>query len=198
MSPEPPADASLPPTGAVPERLEGPRVVLRPYAPEDAVAVFEAVAESPERLRAWMGWSEQAHRSVEHSRAFCARALADWLLRGALVMGVFGREDGRFLGSLGVYKPDWRRRRFELGYWLRASAEGHGYMREALRVTARTLFDELAAQRVEIRCAASNARSRRTAEGAGFRHEATLRGVGEGPNGTVDDEIVFALLREWY
>lgn len=88
------ADTSLSTSVAVPERLEGPRVVLRPYAPDDAAAVFDAVAESPERLRTWMGWSEQAHRTVEHSRAFCARARADWLLRGALVMGVFGREDG--------------------------------------------------------------------------------------------------------
>ena len=83
--------------------------------------------------------------------------------------GVFLREDGAFLGGLGLHIRSWEIGFFEIGYWLRASAEGHGYMREAVSLLIEFAARDLLASRLEIRCDARNARSAGVAESLGIQ-----------------------------
>lgn len=184
---------SVPP---LPEELRSSRLVLRPYRAEDAAAVFAAIEASRARLRRWMPWVD-AHRTPDDSRAFCLRAAANWADRAQLFLGIFDHA-GTFLGSTGLNDPDWELRRFEVGYWLRNGAEGHGYAREAVRMQARFAFEELAARRFELRCDPRNARSRRVAEALGFPLEGRLRNEQLAPDGQPRDTLVFALIPEDY
>ena len=83
---------------------------------------------------------------------------------------------------------------FEIGYWLRQSAEGHGYMSEAVRLITTYLFDNLGAQRVMIRCDARNARSKAVAERLGFPFEGGTRHDEIGTDGTVRDSLIYAMI----
>ena len=47
----------------IPEQLEGPRVLLRPWHDSDAQALYDAVAESMESLSKWLPWPGE-YRSV--------------------------------------------------------------------------------------------------------------------------------------
>src|SRR4051812_38961936 len=158
----------------LPEELQGPRVLLRPYRDSDAEQVFAAIDESRDHLRPWMPWVDD-HVTVEDTREFCIRCAANWLLRSELPLAMFDIACGRYLGSTGFHAPDWELRAFEIGYWLRASAVGQGYMTEAVRLVADLGFTALHAQRVEIQCEAHNETSRRVADRAGFVFEGTLR-----------------------
>jgi RimJ/RimL family protein N-acetyltransferase len=177
----------------IPERLEGERVVLRPYGPEDAQALWEAVAESREALEPWLPWV-RGYRGPEDARAYCARARARWLLREDLPVAIFDRQDGGFLGGTGLHRIDWSVPCFEIGYWLRRSVWGQGYAQEAVRLLVRLAFGVLAAQRVEVRVDPRNARSLRVPEALGFVREGVLRRVAPGgPEGQAADRVVFAL-----
>lgn len=181
----------------IPEELHGPRVLLRPVRPEDAQAVWEAKEESFEHLRAWLPWAER-ERSFEDSVAFIARARARWLLREDLTVGIFDRASGRFLGGSGLHRINWPLRLFEIGYWIRVSEQGKGYVTETVQVLTRFAFDMLRANRVEIRVDPLNVRSRRVPERLGFVLEGTLRRSGLSSSGEVTDRDIFALIPEDY
>jgi RimJ/RimL family protein N-acetyltransferase len=143
----------------LPDELRSARIVVRPYRADDAEAVYAAIDESRDRLSPWLPWVHR-HQSPDDSRDFCIRSAANWLARTTLEVGIFDARDGRFLGASGFPRLDWRARIFETGYWLRRSAEGHGYVSEAVQLLARLAFERLSANRLEIRCDARNNRSR--------------------------------------
>ena len=105
---------------------------------------------------------------------------------------------GLYLGGTGIPRLDWRARTFEVGYWLRGAATGKGYVGEAVRLLARFAFEELVANRLEIRCDALNERSKHVPERLGFPLEARLRNDALDPAGQPRDTLVFALIPEDY
>jgi RimJ/RimL family protein N-acetyltransferase len=189
--------AVIPATIAIPERSEGIRIVVRPYDVEDAPALREAVEESRDRIRAWLPWWNE-HRSLESTIDFCARVRARWITREDLAAGVFERESGRLLGGTGLHRINWAARAFEVGYWVRTSAEGKGYVTEAAAVVTRLAFETLSANRVEVRCDPRNARSKAVIERLGFVHEGTLRRQARATDGSMRDTHVYSMLREEY
>jgi RimJ/RimL family protein N-acetyltransferase len=176
----------------LPEELCSERLVLRPYRPADAAVLFAAVDESRERLRRWLDWVDE-FETPDHARFYVSGAMHDWRRRRDLFFGVFDR-DGRYLGNAGLHNIDWSLRSFEIGYWLRDGAEGHGYAQEAVRRLTRFAFEDLAANRVEIRCDPRNERSRRVAERSGFVYEGCLRTSRRDPDGKPRDTVVYAVV----
>jgi RimJ/RimL family protein N-acetyltransferase len=176
----------------LPDELRGERLLLRPYRAGDAEALFAAVEESRARLRRWLDWVDD-FETVDHARYYVSGATHDWARRRDLFFGLFDA-GGRYLGNAGLHNIDWSLRSFEIGYWLRDGAEGHGYAQEAVRRLTRFAFDDLAANRVEIRCDPRNERSRRVAERLGFLYEGCLRNSRQDPAGRPRDTLVYALV----
>jgi ribosomal-protein-serine acetyltransferase len=172
--------------------LRGERISVRPYRAEDAAALKEAVDESRDHVRPWLPFAED-HRTVAEARDWIVRGMAAWLVRDDLPMSVWETATGRFLGGIGLHPRDWSIGYFEIGYWLRQTAEGHGYMAEAVRLVTDFAFDHLAAHRVEIRCDARNRRSASVAERLGFVREAHLRYNLRSVDGSIRDTLVYAL-----
>ncbi len=85
-----------------------------------------------------------------------------------------------------------------MGYWIRASEEGRGYVQEAVRVLTRAAFEYVGANRVMVRCDSTNERSRHVIARAGFVSEGTMRRTGLRRDGSLRDTLVFAMIREDY
>ncbi len=181
----------------LPDELRSARIVIRPYRADDAEELFAAIDESRETLAPWMPWV-QYHQSADDTRDFCLRSLANWIKRTTLEAGIFDARDGRPLGATGFPRLDWQARTFEIGYWLRRSAVGQGYVGEAVQLLARFAFEDLAANRLEIRCDARNERSRHVPERLGFSLEGRLRNDTLDPTGVPRDTLIFALIPEDY
>ena len=177
----------------LPPELLGPRVLLRPYRADDADQVFAAIDESRDHLRPWVTWVDN-NRTVDDVRDYCIRSQASWLLRTELALGIFDSVSGRYLGGTGLHDPDWELRTFEIGYWLRVTATGHGYATESTRLLADFALSRLQARRVTLRCDARNDASRHVAERAGFVLEGRLGNVSVAPDGTVRDDLVYAVI----
>ncbi len=181
----------------VPEVLDGLRVRLRVRESDDAPALWEAIEESREELERWLMWVGSV-RSLDDARENVMRNRAKWLLRERLDWGIFERGTGRLVGDIDLHRIDWSARAFEMGYWLRTSAYGQGYMREAVRIVTQLAFETLSANRVELRIDTRNEHSRRLAEALRYTLEGTLRRNRLSPAGTVADTHVFALIPEDY
>ena len=188
---EPPCSLS-PILRPLPEELLGPRVRLSPPRPGDGAATWEAIEEGRAELRLWLPWVDQMH-SVEDCEASARRAQAKWLLREDLQMRVWEQATGRLLGSSGLHRIRWEVPSFEIGYWLRPSAQGQGFMTETVTVLCRFAFENLGANRVYIRCAADNTKSAAIPRRLDFVHEATLRNEARDLQGRLHHTMVFAM-----
>ena len=179
----------------VPDHIETERLVLRPVREADADALIAAIDESRAELTAWMAWAPSM-RTIDDAREFCRRVATAW--RGPdredFMLGMFLRDGGRFLGGTGFHRAQWHIPSIEIGYWMRTSETGKGYVREAVDGLTRVGFGQLGMRRMVITCAATNDRSRRVAEACGYRLEGRLRNHDRLPNGDLRDTLVFSLI----
>jgi len=167
-------------------------VTLRPLAVEDAAELLGALEESREHFFPWLGFADRLH-TVEDCHDHIARAQADWLRGDCYSFGVRDPATGRLLGGVDLFRRDRSTSRFSIGYWLRASAEGHGSMSAAVRMVTRFAFARAGAHRVEIACDARNTRSAAVAKRLGFRLEGRLRNQMWSTEGQPQDRLIFAL-----
>jgi RimJ/RimL family protein N-acetyltransferase len=175
--------------------LRGARVLVRPYQESDAPAVFEAIAQSREHLGPWEAFACE-HQSVEDSRCCIRRWMAAWLLREDMAAGFWEQTTGRYLGGCKLRPRDWEARSFEIGYWVRASATGLGYVTETVGLITDYAFTALRAGRVAVYCDERNERSAAVPVRLGFVREGRLRNDSLTPAGQLRTTLVFALTAE--
>jgi RimJ/RimL family protein N-acetyltransferase len=182
----------------VPECFFTERLVIRCAQPGDGAALNAAVRQSLDALRPFVPWADAVPTPAE-SEAMCRKAQARFRLREDLMLLVFERRadatEGELLGGTGLHRMDWKARRFEIGYWRRTGREGRGIATEAVRALTRLAFDELLAQRVELRIDTLNRPSWRVAERCGFTLEGVLRRESLAPDGLLRDMRVYARVR---
>ncbi len=175
------------------ESLATPRLVLRPPLAEDAETVNEAICETFQALHEWMPWAKD-RPSVEDTREFCLEGREAWESDGACPYLMFDAGTGRFVGASGFATIDWIVPAFEIGYWCRASAQGHGFVTEAVRGLAGYVFTSLGARRATLLIDDRNWPSRRVAERLGFDLEGVLRNDRLDNRGAVRSTCVYALV----
>ncbi|SDD64764.1 Protein N-acetyltransferase, RimJ/RimL family [Paenibacillus sp. UNCCL117] len=178
----------------IPEEFESARLLIRSPLWGDGPMVNEAVKETLEELRPWMPWA-QSVPSLEASEEDIRRARLRFLERSDLRLLLLDKHTGRLVGCSGLHRIDWVSRRFEIGYWLRTSCTGMGYMTEAVDAIEQFAIRELEANRIEIRCDSRNLRSAKVAERSGYTLEATLRYDSIAIDGTLRNTMIFAKVR---
>lgn len=175
------------------DQLVGERVIARPHKQSDFDELWEATQESRDELRPWLPFADQ---SPDDLRDYLARTEAKWITREMLGMVIVERDSGRIVGNIGLMVRSWDIGSFEIGYWLRTSAVGHGYMAEAVRLVTDFAFDHLDANRVMIRCDAENARSAAVPTRLGYTLEGRMRRDFTSPDGRIRDTLVFSMIRD--
>jgi ribosomal-protein-serine acetyltransferase len=166
---------------------------LRLLEEADADELFALIDANRDSLRPWMPWAAgQDREGTGEFIRLTRRQLADTAgYTFAIVCG------GRLAGVIGCEPVDWTHRCASIGYWLGEAYRGRGTMTRAARVLVDHAVSEWELNRVEIRAAVGNARSRAIPERLGFREEGTLRQaerVGE----TYLDSVVYSMLSsEW-
>ncbi len=178
----------------VPDHLETERLLIRAPQPGDGRAVNEAVRESIAELRPWMPWARVVP-SLAESETFVRESALRFRNSEELPLLLFRKADGLYIGGSGMHNIAWDVPRFEIGYWVRTSLVGQGYVTEAVNGITALAFDKLGAVRVEIRCDARNQRSAAVARRAGYTLEARLHSDSRDNDGNLRDTLIFARLR---
>lgn len=179
-----------------PESFESARLTIRTVRPGDGPEMYAAVAESLDELKPWMPWAHDT-LSVDQYEVRTREGYLRWQAREDLWMALLLKGTHTIIGGSGLHRIDWSVPRFEIGYWVRSSYAGQGYITEAVRGITDFAFDILGAERVEIRCDALNERSAAVARRASYPLEATLRHEARHhETGALRDTLIFARLRE--
>ena len=176
-----------------PYRIETPRLVLRCWDPRDAPLLKDALDSSLDHLRPWMPWARYEPEPLE-AKVDLLRRFRGWFDLGQdFVYGIFSRDEREAVGGSGLHTRAGEGA-LEIGYWIRASAVGRGYAREATAALARVAIRVCGVDRVEIRVDPANGASLRIPRALGFAEEATLRRRLPGREGEArGDAVVFAL-----
>jgi ribosomal-protein-serine acetyltransferase len=169
-------------------------LVLRLLEPRHAGALSDLIDRNRDHLSAWFPWVEGT-KTVEDSRAFIRSQLEKFVKDDGFQLGIW--LNGELVGTVGLNYILSQFRCTEIGYWLGSEYEGRGVMMRACRYLCGYLFDELNLNRIEIRCAETNTKSRAIPERLGFTLEGKLRQLGYTRDGLVDYLVYGALADEW-
>ncbi len=173
-----------------PERIATERLILRRQRRSDAQAVRVAVEESHEELSRWLNWAKDIP-SVDAIDYYISKTRANWELGDQYLFHVFDHAD-RLLGVCGLEKIDWSLRGFEIGYWLRTSAVGKGYMSEAVACLEREVFGRCRGRRLAILCDRRNHRSSSIPRRLDYCLEGVLRNERLDTSGEPQDTMVWS------
>lgn len=162
--------APLPPSAPPPTPLLTARLLLRPYEQTDQDVFFALIAQNRPRLLASFPARVAAVQMPADAATVLTQFYHDWRSGRLYVLGIWHRTTAQYLGDISL-RPSWGPTvSAEIGYYLAADAEGHGYAREALAAAVGFGFGEhVRAGLLTIRCRRNNPRSIAVAESAGFR-----------------------------
>lgn len=160
----------------MPDYIETDRLILRGPKESDVDAIIEAKNESRAELAPWFFWAQKDEDfGYDPAIEFLRRSIAKRTLREDFLFFAFEKETDRFLISTGIHPRNWDIGRFEIGYWLRTSQTGKGYVTESTNALTQFAFDYFDAKSVVIRADARNEKSQNVAKRLGYEYEGTLR-----------------------
>ena len=169
-------------------------VELRLLEERHAAAVFATVNQERAYLRQWLPWVDTTV-TEDDSLTFIRASLEQFASNRGFAAGIWNREC--LVGVIGTHRINWLARSVELGYWIAQEHQGKGIVSDACRAVITHAFREWDLHRVQIRCAAGNAKSCAIPRRLGFVHEGTVREA-ELVNGKYLDLHIFGILdREW-
>jgi len=159
---------------------------------DDAQALFDLTEQNREHLRQWLIWVDNIE-TVDDAQRYIRSSLGQFLERNGFQTGIWYR--GTLSGIIGYQSVDWVNRSTTLGYWVGASCQGKGLVTQACSALVDWAFREWSLNRVEIRCATGNDRSRAIPERLGFTQEGILRRA-EWLYDHFADLVVYSMLAE--
>jgi ribosomal-protein-serine acetyltransferase len=168
---------------------------LRLLEEADADELFGVIDANREHLGAWVPWVAFEHEPADvlpFIRATRKQIGENNGLQTAIV-----DPGGRIVGMVGLHEVEWMHRTSSIGYWLARDEQGRGTMTEAVRAYVDYGFATLKLNRIAIRAAVENARSRAIPQRLGFREEGVLRGIERIGDRTLDGVVYAMLAADW-
>lgn len=169
-------------------------ISLRLMRPEQAPVLALLIEQNRDFLRQWLPWVDQSRGAadtavhIDHWWRAYGRGLG-------FSLGLFAR--GELAGIIGFHGFDDANRITSLGYWMGARHTGLGLMTRSVARLLDYAIEERDMNRIFIRCATANTKSRAIPERLGFRHEGTQREAEWLYDHYVDLEVYAILAREW-
>jgi ribosomal-protein-serine acetyltransferase len=171
-----------------------PGVELRLLENRHASTFFGLVEQERQALRQWLAWVDLT-KSEDDVLAFILRENQRFASNAGFSAGIWA--DGSAAGVVTLQNLDWQNRKVEIGYWLAREFQGQGIMTAAAKAVTGHALVELDLNRVEIRCAAGNARSAAIPKRLGFNFDGILRQASQLSGAFLDMEV-YSMLRPEY
>jgi ribosomal-protein-serine acetyltransferase len=171
-----------------------PGVELRLVEERHAPPLFALVEREREHLRKWMPWVDVT-QSADDIVAFIRRVMQEFATNQGLSAAVW--TEGSIAGVVSLHRLDQLNRKTEIGYWLAREFQGRGIATAGARALTDHALVELELNRVEIRCAAGNAKSSAIPKRLGFTFDGALREA-QSLHGRYVDLEVYSMLRKEY
>ncbi len=145
-------------------------------------------------LREWLPWLDMT-RSIDEMIAFIDSAVRQQAAGLGFQAGIWYQN--QIVGVIGYHHLEWANRSTCIGYWLSEPYQRRGIMTKACRTLIEYAFEDWHLNRIEIRCAVENLKSRAIPERLGFIPEGTLREAEWLYDHYVDHVVYGMLVKDW-
>ena len=123
-------------------------------------------------LMQWLPWIKPTYL-LDHTKQFIENSLNEYQKGCGSQYVIF--YDDVICGVNGLNRADPQKKQANIGYWLAQNATGKGIITRTTRELLRIGFDEYKLDKIEIRCAIDNLKSRAIPERLGFTFESTQK-----------------------
>lgn len=158
----------------------------------DAKQLFSLIDQSRNYLRQWLPWLDTT-KSIDDMYFFIKESRNNFAKSKSFVACIVYK--GEIVGIASFNHFDWFNKTTSIGYWLGEAYQGKGIMTRVVRALTDYAFHELNLNRVEIRAAVGNKKSRAIPERLGFQNEGCIR-QGEWLYDHYVDLVVYGMLKE--
>jgi ribosomal-protein-serine acetyltransferase len=156
--------------------------------------LYELTDSCRSYLRQWLPWVDGT-KGVEDMRAFIEMTKKQFGSNDGFQAGIWYK--GNIAGVIGFHRINWTNRSTSIGYWLGENYKGHGVMTKSCKAFIDYALGELNLNRVEIRCAEGNLKSRAIPKRLGFAKEGIIREAEWLYDHYVNHVVYGILAREW-
>ncbi|GAB6092074.1 GNAT family N-acetyltransferase [Furfurilactobacillus curtus] len=147
-------------------------LALKLMTEEDADYLFDIIEQDRRQLRRWMPWTD-ATQTVADELKFIRFARQKFASNEMLPLTIV--IDGLPVGCIDLHRIDREQQHAEVGYWLKAKAQGHGVMTRSVNRLLTIGFDELNLHKIMLRADVDNHPSQAVAQRLGMQQEGVLR-----------------------
>jgi len=140
--------------------------------PAFAKSLYNLINKNRGHLKKWLSWLDLV-KTFDDTETFIDTAVQQHNNSQAATFAILYR--GHLIGIAGFNHFDYQHKWGEIGYWLCASYSGKGVITKVVQKLLEFGFVEKNLNKIEIRCADKNHKSRAIPERLGFTYEATLR-----------------------
>ncbi|WP_188455444.1 GNAT family N-acetyltransferase [Virgibacillus oceani] len=147
-------------------------IALKLLDENDGETLFQLTDNSRDYLREWLPWVDGT-KTADDSKEFIRHILKMYTEQKGLTAGILF--NGQLIGTAGFNTLDWSNNIGTIGYWMDQGFQGNGIMTRVVRALIDYAFQELKLNRIEIRAAFENRKSRAIPERLGFTQEGKVR-----------------------
>lgn len=160
----------------------------------DCERIFDLTNKSRNYLREWLPWLDITTR-LEDTEEFVKFSLKGFADNKSLTTVIIYK--GSIVGVAGFNDLNWSNKTAQIGYWLDEEYQGNGIMVRVAKALTDYAFQQLKVNKVEIRAALENQKSRSIPEKLGFKNEGCIRQAEWLYDHYVDHVVYGILLEEW-
>lgn len=160
----------------------------------DGEGTFQLTNNSRDYLRAWLPWLDNTTK-LEDTKEFikiCLKSFAENKSMNTVIL-----YKGKIAGIAGYNEINLSNKTAYIGYWLGKEFQGNGIMTKVAKALTDYAFRELNLNKVEIRAAVKNKKSRDIPERLGFVNEGCIRQAEWLYDHYVDHVVYGMLAKEW-
>jgi len=165
-------------------------LISRSHADE----LFELIESNREYLKQWLPWLDN-NRYFQNTIDFIKISQIQYERNETVQFALMYK--GKVAGVVGFHRIDWLNRSTSIGYWLGEQYQGKGLITKSCSTVLDYSFGRMGLNRIEIRCATENLKSRAIPKRLGFKEEGLIREA-EWLYDHFVDHVVYGMLEsEW-
>ena len=166
-------------------------ISIRPTLMSDAPLIFDAFSTQGNYLRQWLPIAADFN-TLDDVCDYVEHCEYEGIDSYSIVY------NGQFAGHISLKSVSYMCHIAELGYWLTKPLQGRGIMTRSVQALINQIFTKTATNRLVIKCAVGNERSRRIPIRLNFKLEGVERDGEMSADGHYNDLEVFSLLKREY
>ncbi|PGS56811.1 GNAT family N-acetyltransferase [Bacillus sp. AFS041924] len=161
---------------------------------QDAEELYELTINSMEHLKEWLPLIAY-NQKLEDTEKFIKSTMNQFAENNGFQAGIWS--NSKLVGVIGFHSINWINKSTSIGYWLGKGFEGSGIMTKACHAFVHHALTDLKLNRVEIRAAVENTKSRAIPERLGFIKEGCIRKAEWIYDHYVDHYVYGMLAEDW-